>query len=832
MAEPDPKKRNALFRLAAEGVVPVVGGCAGALAAGPQGGLVGVAIGQAVEKAINLFGRGIVERWQAWFVRHKDEAPAAVAALAELSPAEAREQARSILLDLAPDADAQDISLAIEFLSAIPRAVDRALVPDPAGPGRSVPPTVSFEDARSLLQLLPEDVPPYPASADLPNSPYQLVELLGSGGFGAVYRAVSPTLQHLPLAIKFCLDRALLPALNQERSNLERLMRAGGRGSNHVVRLYGYDLDHPTPYLVYEYVPGGDLTRLVAARKAALGRSPDPAEVLGWVVQIAEGLAFAHRTGLVHRDLKPANILIDGDTLRLADFGLGGVAAARAAVRSRIGTSTVDYLSLADQASLFRGAGTPLYMSPEQRRGAPPDPRHDLYALGVVWYQMLVGDVSRELHHGWAKELVVRFGVPASHIGLIERCVGWFDERPKDADELLPLLKEAISSSAGLASPGLASPERERGETPPDLPSLTLGARQEPPTVTGAAAVTPTPQTTTGLRRTLLESMVKKLAAAYTEADDMRRWRAGSTIRWGLLFGLVIGWVVGDVIHAMGVPQDPFPASFRGTIRAPSIAGGIIAGLGVWFLYVFITRSGVYAVREDVEKRTARLTKELAAEFPAEVAGWGGPAVLRDPALVRQIRDELNPHVRELIEWKKKIPPAARQTRDEPTPPPSSPTSTLTPDEVTADPTRKAILIARLWEHARLLKATKDNTAGAWGGLFALWFTLVPMIGAGVFGALRHGVGIDPLASGIVVGVVVLVGGLAAWAGMARARRAVAQKREAGIARLAADYPKLVEAWGGVGVLESPEAIAALLRTYDPSIPTGKAGYLRWLLGG
>src|SRR6185503_9540782 len=132
-------------------------------------------------------------------------------------------------------------------------------------------------------------------------------------------------------------------------------------------------------------------------------------------------LAFAHENGLVHRDLKPANVLVEGGVIKLADFGLGGVNAVRAAQVSRIGATTVDQLSLADQASLFRGAGTPLYMAPEQRRGLPPDPRHDLYALGVVWFQLLTGDVSRELHHGWAKELGVRFGVPPAHIALIER---------------------------------------------------------------------------------------------------------------------------------------------------------------------------------------------------------------------------------------------------------------------------------------------------------------------------------------------------------------------------------------------------------------------------
>ena len=325
---------NILLRLAAEGVVPILGAAAGGaanVAAGEAGPMIGMAVEKGVEKAVNIFGKGIVAHWRAWFARRpKAEVEAAVSELAQLTPGQAREQARSILLELAPQADAKKLDLALDYLSAVPHSVDRALVLDPArGAERSLPFAIELDDERSLLQLLPDDVPPFPDRSELPGTPYRLIELLGTGGFGAVYRASSPSLQHLPLAIKFCLDRSLLPTLNQERSNLERLMRVEGRGAEHVVRLYGYDLDHATPYLVYEYVAGGDLTHHLNARRAALGQNPDASEVLGWIIQIAEGLAFAHRAGLVHRDLKPANVLVDGSRLKLADFGIGGVAAVR-----------------------------------------------------------------------------------------------------------------------------------------------------------------------------------------------------------------------------------------------------------------------------------------------------------------------------------------------------------------------------------------------------------------------------------------------------------------------------------------------------------------------
>jgi serine/threonine protein kinase len=607
----EPKKRNVLMYLAAEGVVPVLGGCAGALIAGPGGGVVGLVVGQAVEKAINLFGKGIVEKWQAWFAAASpEERAAAVAELAALPPADARAEAQDALAELAPDAQPEDLAVALDYLTVLPGSVDRALVPEPGGQ-KSIPATITFNDPQALLPLLPQDVPPYPSSADLPGTPYKLLDLLGSGGFGAVYRAVSPTLQHLPLAIKFCLDRSLIAALNLERSNLERLMRAGSdRGAAHVVRLYGYDLDHPTPYLVYEYVAGGDLTQYLAAKRTALGRGLTAGEVLGIVTQIAHGLAFAHAAGLVHRDVKPTNILADGDHLKLADFGLGGVAVRRAVQRSRIGTTTIDYLSLAEQASLFRGAGTPLYMSPEQRRGANPDPRHDLYSLGVLWFQLLAGDVSRELHPGWAKELTVRYGVPQSHLALIDRCVGWFDERPKDAGELIPLLR----GGDGDDSPPVALRE------PAPLPAA------RPETIRGQE--TPASAPRTAIRKERLLDLLRELARAMADPGKPQLKTIG--IVAGVFFTVVL-----LIALAMAVPSS------GSVIRAGLDAVGFTTPCTAVFTGAFYLWLRFYTFWRK-EGMVGRGLQALIREFPAEVEAWGGLSELSSPGVVAAVIEQVS----------------------------------------------------------------------------------------------------------------------------------------------------------------------------------------------
>jgi serine/threonine protein kinase len=594
-----PVARGVLLELAAEGLVPVLGGCAGILAGGPEAGLAGVAVGQAVEKAINFFGGRIVERWCAWFRGQPAEArQVAVAELASMTSEEARKEARATLSRMAPEARPEDLNFALEYLSAIPRTMDRALLRDPATGACALPPTVTFDEPHLLLQMLPTDVPPYAVPTELPTTQYVLEQLLGSGGFGAVYRATTRSLQHLPLAIKFCLDPTLAAALHRERSNLERLMKVGGENwSPRIVRLYGYDLDHRTPYLVYEYVSGGDLTHHLAVLRQRKGRELNADEVLDLILQVTEGLAFAHRHGLVHRDLKPANVLVEGETLKLADFGLGGVSAVRAVQVSRIGATTLDFLTVAERASLFRGAGTPLYMSPEQRRGAPPDPRQDLYSLGVMWFQLLVGDVTRELHPGWAKELAIKHRVPANHLELIGRCVGWIEERPRDAAELLPLLRDLKN---------------------PDAPAAIPVAKVAPAPAPQAA-----PSGPVDLRQTLQVSLVKQLQEAQQQA-------ARHEARWGIRLGVTAaaGIVLVIVCTAIGGAGD---AAWGG------MAIGILLAAGLVYLFLWVNSY----LQQQARTRVETTLRTLAEEFPEPVRQWGGLTVLRTPSTVTEVLKRL-----------------------------------------------------------------------------------------------------------------------------------------------------------------------------------------------
>ncbi|HEX4610460.1 MAG TPA: serine/threonine-protein kinase, partial [Urbifossiella sp.] len=196
---------------------------------------------------------------------------------------------------------------------------------------------------------------------------YEVLEVLGQGGFGIVFRAFDDVLQRV-VAVKVLASQLAATSPARKRFLREARTSAAVRHEN-VVQVHEVG-ETPQPYLVMEFIPGETLQQ----RLRRIG-PVDPAEVVRVGRQVAEGLAAAHATGLIHRDIKPANVLLEGEQRRvkITDFGL-----ARAADDASISQSGII-------------AGTPMYMAPEQAKGEKLDQRADLFSLGSVLYQMAAG---------------------------------------------------------------------------------------------------------------------------------------------------------------------------------------------------------------------------------------------------------------------------------------------------------------------------------------------------------------------------------------------------------------------------------------------------------
>jgi uncharacterized protein (TIGR03067 family) len=197
---------------------------------------------------------------------------------------------------------------------------------------------------------------------------YEVLQVLGKGGFGIVFRAFDEVLQRV-VAVKVMAPQIATTSPARKRFLREARSSAAVRHEN-VVQVYEV-VEQPLPYLVMEFIPGETL-------QDHLNRTGplDIKETLRIGRQIAEGLAAAHATDLIHRDIKPGNVLIEGGPqkkVKITDFGL-----ARAADDASISQSGII-------------AGTPMYMAPEQAKGETLDQRADLFSLGSVLYQMAAG---------------------------------------------------------------------------------------------------------------------------------------------------------------------------------------------------------------------------------------------------------------------------------------------------------------------------------------------------------------------------------------------------------------------------------------------------------
>jgi eukaryotic-like serine/threonine-protein kinase len=198
---------------------------------------------------------------------------------------------------------------------------------------------------------------------------YKLEAKLGSGGMSTVYLANDGTLDRA-VAVK-----VMHREMSEQPDQLERFRqeaRAVAKLSHpNVVAVIDAGEDGGHPYIVFEYVEGETLKQRIA-RLGAL----DTQEALAYAIEIARGLTVAHARNMVHRDIKPQNVLIDAEgRAKLTDFGI-----------SR-------QLEQDGMTATGRVLGTTDYVAPEQAMGHPVDPRSDIYSLGVVLYEMLVGQV-------------------------------------------------------------------------------------------------------------------------------------------------------------------------------------------------------------------------------------------------------------------------------------------------------------------------------------------------------------------------------------------------------------------------------------------------------
>ncbi len=353
-------------------------------------------------------------------------------------------------VEAGPDLGATLLDMQHRKAESLPYDQTIAAPPPPTPPGMEPTPLQLFSEGSTTDRMTTRD----PLIGRHLSGKYEILEQIGRGGMGAVYRA-----RHTKLD-RMCAVKVLPLELSGNPDLLERFRREARATAkldqNQVVTIYDVDTDGPTEYLAMEFLEGDSLETLVQKKGKLRVKTS-----LQIIRQATMGLAAAHEHGIIHRDVKPANLMLTKDgVVKVMDFGLARL---------------VEISSGLSQAGQV--LGTPHYMSPEQARGEPLDLRSDIYSLGATLFFLLTGQTPHKTGTPTAILLkvvseeppqsdLVEPSIPKSVSDLALRMMAREpQERFGDCKELLRAIEQLLPQSSGVGPPP--------GDRPTPLPAIT-----------------------------------------------------------------------------------------------------------------------------------------------------------------------------------------------------------------------------------------------------------------------------------------------------------------------------------------------------------------------
>ena len=355
------------------------------------------------------------------------------------------------------------------------------------------------------------------------NDRYEILRPIARGGMAEVYLARDQLLDR-PVALK-----VLFPELATDPSFVERFRREAQAAANlshpNIISVYDWGEEDGAYFIVMEYVDGQPLSNILRSEGPLL---PDRAAAIG--ASVAAALAFAHRGGVVHRDVKPGNILIDAhDQVKIGDFGIARAASAKE--------------NLTQTGAVM---GTATYFSPEQAQGLSVDPRSDVYALGVVLYEMVAGRPPFQGDNP--------VSVAYKHVR-------------EEAPPLRELNSSVPAAFASVVEMAMAKSPADRYASAEDLRGDLLRFRQGRPVAAGRRAQLPTAAVAATTMQPASDGTRAMPATTVAAPPDERR-----TSTYVVLLFVMLG-LLAILLFLLGRSLDLFGSGGGGQVAVPMVIG-------------------------------------------------------------------------------------------------------------------------------------------------------------------------------------------------------------------------------------------------------------------